>query len=274
VSETIAAGFPAVARQDPERSARTYFEIEKRRPRLGSFFDAVYGGVWLGLLDDEQIAAIGQIYYAEQGPEWRSVGWTELGLKPWEDAVVTRYFDDRRRVIVGCAGAGREAFALARRGFDVVAFDCSPSMVGAAKWYAAGQGLKVSFVFSAPDRVPDFGAHDGAIVGWGGIMHVVGSERRVAFLRGFRDHMPPGAPLLVSFYVRKEHEFGLAAAAAIGSGLRRLRGRPSLELGDELRPRFYRHRFTRPEIEATLRQAGFALAEFSQADEYAVGIAV
>ena len=86
--------------------------------------------------------------------------------------------------------------------------------------------------------------------------------------------MPEGAPLLVSFYVRGERDLGLAAAAAIGSGLRRLRGRPPLELGDELRPRFYRHRFTRSDIEETLQCAGFALAEFSQGDEYAVGIAV
>lgn len=270
----IATHSARAARRDPARAARAYFACERRRPSFGNFLNSVYGGVWLGLLDDDQIAAIAQIYYAELGGEWRDARWTEVGLKPWEDDVVTRHFVGGRKIAIGCAGAGREAFALARRGFAVSAFDCSPSLITAGRAYATEHRLDVDFTFSAPDRVPDLGPHDGAIVGWGGIMHVIGSARRIAFLRRFRDHLPAGAPLLVSFYVRSERDLALATSAALGSALRRLRGRVALELGDELRPRFYRHRFTRVEIEETLLRSGFALNEFSHDDEYAVGVSV
>jgi hypothetical protein len=265
--------------------ARRYFAVERHRVALGSILKritgqhvadlahAVYKGIWLGALDDDQLAAITQIYYAEQGSEWRHARWTELGLKDWERDVVARYFSGRATVLLGCAGGGREAFALARQGFRVSAFDCSPTLVAAAREYASTSGLPVDFVFAAPDHVPDLGTHDGAIVGWGGYMHVIGRERRIAFLKRFRAHLGAGAPLLVSFYVRDERNRALAATAAIGSAVRRARGKRPVEVGDELRPRFFRRTFTRADIEREFTAAGFALAEFSAEREYAVGIA-
>ena len=268
-----------------QRSARRYFAWERRRAPLGAALrkivggrvadaaHALYAGVWLGLLDDDRLAAITQAYYAEQGGEWRHTRWTEVGLKPWEEDVVARFLSGRPRVMIGCAGAGREAFALARRGFAVSAFDCSPSLLGAARAYAERHGLTVEFTFSAPDHVPDLGPQDAAIVGWGGIMHVIGSSRRAAFLRRFREHLPAGAPLLVSFYVRPERDPAHAATIAVAPLVRTLRRRTRLEPGDELRPRFYRHRFTRGEIEEMFSRAGFELAEISLEHEYAVGVA-
>jgi len=267
-------------------AARLYFRIERLRVPLGAvlkrligryladLIHALYKGVWLGILDDDQLAAITQIYYAEQGPEWRHVRWTELGLKGWEQDAIECHFRGRRSLLVGCAGGGREAFALARQGFEVSAFDCSPTLVGAARDYAARNDLAVKFAFAAPDRVPDLGMHDGAIVGWGGYMHVVGAQRRIAFLRRFRAQIQVDGPLLVSFYVRNERDAALATMAAVGTVVRRARGKKPLELGDELRPRFFRHTFTRADVERELFAAGFRLVEFSHEHEYAVGVAI
>jgi len=267
-------------------AARLYFEIERRREPLGAalkrltggrvadFAHALYKGIWLGALDDEQLAAITQIYYAERGPEWRNERWTELGLKSWEQAAIDAHFGGRRSLLVGCAGGGREVFALARQGFAVNAFDCSPSLVQSAREYATRNGLDVTYAFSAPDHVPDLGTHQGAVVGWGGYMHIIGAGRRVAFLRRFRAQVEAGSPLLVSFYVRDEKNAALATTAAIGSLVRRARGKAPIELGDELRPRFFRRTFTRADLERELGEAGFRLGEFSREHEYAIGIAV
>ena len=48
-------------------------------------------------------------------------------LHPWEETVVGSHFPaPPSRVLIGAAGGGREAFALARRGYAVVAFEPSP----------------------------------------------------------------------------------------------------------------------------------------------------
>jgi 2-polyprenyl-3-methyl-5-hydroxy-6-metoxy-1,4-benzoquinol methylase len=267
-------------------AARLYFELERRREPLGAALKrvtgqrladlahALYKGVWLGALDDDQLAAITQIYYAERGPEWRHIRWTELGLKPWEQEAIDQHFAGRRSLLVGCAGGGREVFALARRGFAVSAFDCSPSLVESARAYAAENELAVRYAFSAPDHVPDLGMHDGAIVGWGGYMHIIGAERRIAFLRRFRAQLEPGSPLLVSFYVRSENDAALSTMAAVGTFVRRTRRKKAVELGDELRPRFFRRTFTRADVEREFGAAGFQVAAFSQEHEYAVGTAL
>ena len=50
-------------------------------------------------------------------------------LFPWEESVVERFFPrPPARVLVGAAGAGREAFALARLGYEVVAFEPAPGL--------------------------------------------------------------------------------------------------------------------------------------------------
>ncbi|MFB3855256.1 MAG: class I SAM-dependent methyltransferase [Vicinamibacterales bacterium] len=55
---------------------------------------------------------------------------SDASLMPWEDEVVERFFPKSpARLLIGGAGGGREVFALARRGYEIVAFDPSPLMV-------------------------------------------------------------------------------------------------------------------------------------------------
>lgn len=255
---------------------RFYFLIEgilDLGRRINRASSAIYQGAWLGSLDAEQITDITLIYYTEKAVHWNADQWASTGLKPWEAGVVENRFKDCRSVLVGSAGGGREVLALAERGFDVFAFECSPSMVETARARMLTGNATAKIVQAAPDEVPQLGTFDGAIVGWGGYMHIVGSQKRITFLRGFRSQVRDGSPLLVSFLTRQDESRMLSTIAKVGSAIRRLRGKPPVELGDELTKR-YAHLFTRAEIERELAQAGFRLDDFSDRDDYAVATAV
>lgn len=67
------------------------------------------------------------------------------GLEPWEQDVIQQFMRPPGRVLdVGC-GAGREAFALAERGFEVVGIDIAEKMIHQAKTLAADRRLPVEF---------------------------------------------------------------------------------------------------------------------------------
>lgn len=240
--------------------------------RVGNLVMGLYRGVWLGLLDRNELSAITSIAYDEgRGSDrWDEPRYVESGLYTWEKDFIARLLPGAR-VLIGCAGAGREAFALERGGFAVTAFDCSDVLLTAARTRAAADGAAIRFVNAMPDETPDLGTFDAAIVGWGGYIHIVGSGRRIGFLRGIRRQLVGGAPLLVSFSTRPEKSRRFGLSTAIAGSVRRLRSKEPIELGDDLtHVGTFAHCFTRDEIAAELEAAGFALDWFGAKDLYAV----
>jgi ubiquinone/menaquinone biosynthesis C-methylase UbiE len=68
-----------------------------------------------------------------------------LGLRDWERIVVDRYFGKKGRVLdIGC-GTGREAFALAKRGYQVVGIDISHKEIEIARDEAKKLAIDASF---------------------------------------------------------------------------------------------------------------------------------
>jgi ubiquinone/menaquinone biosynthesis C-methylase UbiE len=67
------------------------------------------------------------------------------GLKPWEKHVVNRFFKQNALILdIGC-GTGREAFALADMGFQVVGIDVSEAQIAIAKDEAKSRRTDVVF---------------------------------------------------------------------------------------------------------------------------------
>jgi len=64
------------------------------------------------------------------------------------------------RVLDLAAGWGRTSVELARRGYDVTAFDLSPDLVALGRERAAAAGLAVAFVQGSVRRLPDLGRFD------------------------------------------------------------------------------------------------------------------
>jgi hypothetical protein len=257
--------------------ARLYFAIEDVLDRLrsaGTLVDAAYQALILGMLDREALTGLTQTYYARRSAKYKRLEYTRLGLRGWELASLDRYFSQCRTLLLTSAGGGRELFGLVERGFEVHACECNEELVEASAEMLEGLGVATRIALSAPDDVPDFGVHDGAIIGWGGYMHVLGRSQRVAFLRKVRGQLVIDGPLLLSFLARRKDARKDAYVAKIGNAIRRLRGKPAeVELGDAIGG-YACHRFVRDELQRELLAGGFRMDLYNGDELYAVGIAV
>ena len=168
-----------------------------------------------------------------------------------------------KSALVAAAGGGREALSLAKKGWDVLGFDCDQTMVAGAAALASAESLGARFVHAPPSSVPEVGrTFDAVLVGWGGYMHIAGSNARVAFLRKLRHCVGMDAPLLLSFLTRAESARGFAYIQRLASGIRRVRGaQQEVEVGDVLDGSLD-HYFTRVEVFAELDAAGFRPVAF------------
>jgi hypothetical protein len=246
-----------------------------RKVRLGRLAYGLFEAAWLGIFDGEHLNAVTQAFYARTQHRYFDADYNTSGLRDWEGVAVERFFKSCGSVIVTAAGGGREVLALARRGLHVTAFECSPALALAGNAFLAEQGVAATIVLAPPDEVPNLQTHDGIVVGWGSYMHIAGRAARIAFLRRLRERVVAGGPLLLSFQTRPERAREREAVAGFANVLRRIaRHRQPVEIGDELKG-WYRHVFTRAEVEAELRAGGFEPAFFSQEGYgHAVGLAI
>ena len=229
-------------------------------------------GLWLGLIDGENLDKSTALFYRGQ-EKYCADSYNLQGLLGWEADAFDRYFCGCESVLVAAAGGGREALALAKKGWDVLGFDCDETMVARAVALASSQSLEARFVHAPPSAVPEVGrTFDAVLVGWGGYMHIAGSNARIAFLHDLRQCVRLGAPLLLSFFTRAESARRFSYIQRLASGIRRMRGsHEAVEIGDTLDGSFD-HYFTRAEVFAELDAADFRAVAFEE-DRYGHAVA-
>lgn len=234
----------------------------------------MHEGFWLGYLGVDELNAVTTGHY-ESSVESASPEHNLRGFFDWELAAVKRYFPHGSRVLVVAGGGGREVLALRRAGYSAEGFECNPALVEASKSLFEKLGEPGGMTLSPADQVPSTSLrYDGVIVGWTAYSHMPTRERRLRFLRGLRQQLRPGSPVLLSFFTRirnSRYDVFLHRMASVSRFLLRGRREP-LELGDHLNWSFS-HWFTREEIEAELRTAGIRPVHFGEVgDGHAVGI--
>jgi hypothetical protein len=100
-------------------------------------------------------------------------------------------------------------------------------------------------------------SYDAIVVGWSAYALIAGRARRVAFLSDLRSQAEPGAPLLLSYFVRAADDpLDYEVVRRVGGLLRRARADDPLELGDTLEANFV-HTFTKEEVAEELIAAGW-----------------
>jgi SAM-dependent methyltransferase len=199
-------------------------------------------------------------FYLRHG--YDSHEYNRRGLFSWEEEAIHAHFPDRARLLLLGAGGGREILALAPRGFDVAGFECNPTLAAAANRFLHDAQIDSTVRWLPRDAVPTYHEQfDGAIVGWGAYMLIIGSERRIRFLRELAECLLPGAPVLISFHTWDGSTRQVHWIRRIANTIRSLLRRHEADLGDDLVPNFI-HRFTADEVELELREAGFTLREF------------
>lgn len=256
-----ARGISCVA---PSLRVRAYNLSNRAYIRMGNIIAVLHQGIWLGIIDDHNLDETTAEYYACQR-HYFDKDYNSRGLLRWESSAIDRFFGDCLSMLVGAAGGGREALALAQRGYDVVAFECNPALLKVAELLAHDHHVSLRYVSTPPSQPPKLDrVFDGAVVGWGGYMHIPSSAKRIAFLRDMRRNVRSGAPLLLSFFTRSPISRRFLFIQRIASGIRKIRSSgESVEIGDTLDGSFD-HYFTRDEIETELQAAGFKSALYRE----------
>jgi SAM-dependent methyltransferase len=143
--------------------------------------------------------------YAEAGQDPSRVPWADRGvnqnLVAWLDSGSAR--GAGRALVVGC-GLGREAEEVARRGYDVTAFDVAPSAVAWARSLHAGSPVtyEVADLLHAPAAWAQAFDLDVEIH----TVQVLRGEARREALLALPGFVAPGGTLLVIARARDESE--------------------------------------------------------------------
>lgn len=119
-------------------------------------------------------------------------------LEAWEEELFTRVWPRSGRLLVVGCGAGREAIALAKRGFTVVGIDCVPGLIEAARRRAEAQGLAVTFEVRAADDLAYPAESFNAVLCAHGVYEQTPTRRRrIELLRAFGHLVKPEGCLLL-----------------------------------------------------------------------------
>jgi hypothetical protein len=184
------------------------------------------------------------------------------GLLPFEERVISRHFPaPPATVLVGAAGSGREALALADRGFEVVAFEPARPLASSLADVRRGMPIEifvgryeelpmVSPLTRSPFLVdlrsrPPFAA---AVLGWSSFSHLRSDQHCIDTLRQF-GQLTRG-PILLSYY-----------------------STPKPQSDAKSRPRFaigigYYRTFSGAEIYAFAERAGLSVMELDEKDAW------
>jgi hypothetical protein len=245
---------------------RWYYRSDRLANTALQVLRGAFEGVWLGILNREQLARIDEVYY-NHAREYMTESHNRRGLFAWEQAAVDHHFIGVRRIIVTSAGGGREMLALAKAGYEVAGYEPHEDLACFGNRLLAADGIDATIATCDRDTWPrEAGEADGAVVGWSGYMLIAGRARRVAFLCEAARRLPAGAPVLVSFFAVERRDVRLRTAACIATPLRQLLRREPVILGDSLVP-FLAHFFTRAELETELADGGLDLVDFGT-EEY------
>jgi hypothetical protein len=223
------------------------------------------GGFLAEALTETERAELGAALYDEahrEGP---------ARLFAWErDWFARRLPPPPARLLVGGAGDGREAVALAAMGYRVDAFEPAPRPAAACARRLPAGSLVVTCRYEDLSRAILDGAGGAAsvfsrpyaavLLGWGSLSHVLAPAERARVVETSARLSPEG-PTLASFWMRAGAEGSAAGRAeqagrALGRRIGRWRGaEPAGGLGFGWRYGFG-HAFDRAEIEDLAARAG------------------
>jgi hypothetical protein len=195
-----------------------------------------------------------------------------MKLYPWEESWFRRCLPPPpARILVGAAGAGREALGLVAAGFEVDAFEPAQECAAECRRRLGERATVQSFRYEDLSAAILDGAavgdthfarqrYDAVLLGHGSLTHIVNPDERVRLLRAL-DLICPTGPILASFWCTEGPEQithrpgrGSRYGQALGRKVAELRGLSSCSEPNSPRLSFARHRglaytFTRAEID-------------------------
>jgi len=179
--------------------------------RIYNFFDRSRSRVVLACASDAFYDIYNDLLYARQDVYRASTEAFRSSLFPFEERAIAQHFPlPPGTLLVGAAGGGREALALARQGYSVVAFEPARPLAASLAEVSGElpieslvgryEDLPVVTSLSKPPATIDLRSRApfaAAILGWGSISHIRSDQYCIATLRQF-GHLTRG-PILISY---------------------------------------------------------------------------
>jgi SAM-dependent methyltransferase len=222
---------------------------------------AIFAGVWLGVLRPEELDALDERHHMTS--PFARAEYSRRGLFAWERRCLER-FPPKGRILVVAAGGGREMLALTRIGYQVDGCECNPLLAAVANKVLAEEGGSVH-VAARDSLVAPRPPYDAVVVGWGAYALMRSRASRIRFLESVKRVVIPNAPMVMSFPVRAGRARGLRLTWALANVFRRVGAREPIELGDTLGS-YAIHYFNRAELELEVRQAGYEIELYDEAE--------
>ena len=201
-------------------------------------------------------------------------GWYKWTLESWEGNVLARHKLTSGTILVLGAGVGREAIALAQRGFVVVGLDINRESLCVASQQAMAKGLQPLFAQADFLAIP-IGPARVDYVFMSGIMYssIPGRERRQAWLRSLRPCMNEQGLVVLNFLIARELETNTHRLIhRLNRLLTMFPGtNQSYQLGDTCSQNHFLHAFVdEKEVRSELRDAGATVDQLHWHEGYAV----
>jgi SAM-dependent methyltransferase len=237
-------------------------------------FDRLRSRLVSRLASDDVLDAYNDLNYGRQPVYEAGSAVFRATLFNWEAEMLDRVAPPPpARILVGGAGGGREAFALAARGYEVTAFEPSPALARSMAAQATARSAPVEALVGRYEQLPrlepvhepglvDLAARarfDAAILGWASYSHVRSRCARVSTLRAFAQ--VTDGPVALSFYLDhgRPARPGLAARLLDAIGLTGGLDRFGPHVG-------FFHLSRREELEGEILDAGLVVLDASWDD--------
>jgi hypothetical protein len=171
--------------------------------RAYRWFDRLRSEVVAALAPDDLLDRFNDLAYGGATQYQPQSGAVRAYQFPFEEKVVTEFFPGPpARLLIGGAGGGREAFALAKRGYRIVAFEPTAGLVAELVLERGSLPIEVrKGAYEDLELLFPSEHYDAAIFGWGSFSHLRSEEDRLAALRQYA-RLTDG-PVLVSFLALK-----------------------------------------------------------------------
>ena len=243
-------------------------------------FEALVTGWTLATIHPDDRPALSAAAYARQKRIDRPGSRDETELSDWERAMFDEYLPKPpAKILVGAAGSGREARALARRGYQIMAFDPCAELIAQARRVKTPS---VSYLIgSYEDLVQDgssFSAavsaeapYDAVLLGWGSLSHVSRAQVRIELFRTL-GRLSYG-PILAS-YLPHSSTAAPSRIQRLGAKLGRIVSgeRILVDPQDTTVPwAGYSHRFDMRELEDLAKATGFRFVSLAPGEPYPHG---
>ena len=218
----------------------------------------------IGIIRPEDLIESSQRHYATTNQVAVLIQHSGDGLYPPEEKVLERFLPKVGSALVLGCGGGREAIALAKRGWRVVGIDNVPVVVETARANASREGVQIEFLcHDISQDIPLAQSFD--LICFFGLVYsfIPTRKRRVQLLTACRKHLKPSGYCLFDFISAKPPSQRQVRAQRWRKTLAWLvGGNRGCELGDNLSngTLFVHWFFTLSEIAEEAAEAGLSFA--------------